>query len=71
MPLVLGRPANIWLGIILLLLITIQITLGIMMVRGRMNLLGAHKVNAALIAVVSAFHAYWGLGIWFFNFTIK
>ncbi len=70
-PLLWGRPANIWLGIILGVLLIFQIYLGIMMVRGRLNLLKLHKINATLLSIVAFVHAYWGLGIWFFNFQIK
>lgn len=71
-PLLWGRPANIWLGIILGVLLLFQIYLGIMMTRrGRINLLKIHKVNAALLLLAAFFHAYWGLGIWFFDFQIK
>jgi len=70
-PLIFGRPANIWLGIILGVLLLFQIYLGMMMVRGRMNLLKLHKINATLLLLVALAHAYWGLGIWFFNFQIK
>ncbi|MBI5072000.1 hypothetical protein HZB93_03890 [Candidatus Falkowbacteria bacterium] len=70
-PLLWGRPANIWLGIILGVLLIFQIYLGIMMVRGRMNLLKLHKINAAFLFIIALIHAYWGLGIWFFNFQIK
>ncbi len=70
-PLLWGRPANIWLGIILGVLLIFQIYLGIMMVRGRMNLLKLHKINATLLFIIAFVHAYWGLGIWFFGFEIK
>lgn len=70
-PLVFGRPANVWLGIILLLLIVFQITSGAMMARGKLKFLRYHKINAGLIILVVIFHAYWGLGLWFFNFQIK
>lgn len=70
-PLIFGRPANIWLGMILGGLLFFQIYLGIRMVRGRMNFLKLHKINAALLLLVALVHAYWGLGIWFFGFQIK
>ncbi len=70
-PLLWGRPANIWLGIVLLLLVAFQVTTGAMMVRGKIKFLRYHKINAALIILTILFHAYWGLGIWFFNFKIK
>jgi len=70
-PLLFGRPINIWLGIVLGALLLFQIYLGMMMVRGRMNLLKLHKINAALLLTVAFIHAYYGMGIWFFNFQIK
>ncbi|MBU1146584.1 hypothetical protein KKD80_03500 [Patescibacteria group bacterium] len=70
-PLFWGKPMNIWLGIVLGVFLIFQIYLGIMMVRGRMNLLKLHKVNAAMLLLVALLHAYYGLGIWFFNFQIK
>lgn len=70
-PLIFGRPANIWLGMILGVLLIFQVCLGIMMTRGRMNLLKIHKINAAILLIIAFIHAYWGLGIWFFNFQIK
>lgn len=70
-PLVFGRPINVWLGILLGLLLLWQIYLGMMMVRGRMNLLKLHKINAATLFLVALVHAYYGLGVWFFGFTIK
>lgn len=71
-PIVFGRPINIWLGMVLGILLIFQIYLGIMMTRrGRMNLLKIHKINAALLLIAALVHAYYGLGIWFFNFGIK
>jgi hypothetical protein len=70
-PLVFGRPINVWLGILLGVLLLWQIYLGMMMVRGRMNLLKLHKINATCLFIVALVHAYYGLGVWFFNFTIK
>lgn len=71
-PILFGRPINIWLGIALGALLLFQIYLGIMMTRrGRMNLLKLHKINAMLLLIAGFFHAYYGLGIWFFNFTIN
>jgi hypothetical protein len=71
-PLIFGRPINVWLGIVLGVFLLLQIYLGIMMVRrGRMNLLKLHKINAILLLIIALVHAYYGLGIWFFNFGIK
>jgi len=70
-PLIFGRPINVWLGIILLFLLAWQIYLGMKMVKGKMEYLKMHKINAALIIFIVLLHAYYGLGIWFLNFTIK
>lgn len=71
-PLLWGRPVNIWLGIILGVLLLFQIYFGVMMTRrGRLNLLKLHRINAGLLLLVALLHAYYGLGIWFFNFSIK
>lgn len=70
-PLVAGKPLHIWLGIILIPLLATQIILGVLMIKGRVNLLRAHKIFAILIALTALIHLFYGLGIWFFNFIIK
>ncbi|MFA5188714.1 MAG: hypothetical protein WC460_05120 [Patescibacteria group bacterium] len=70
-PLVFGYPAHIWLGLILFILIVIQITTGIMMVKVNMKYFKIHRINFILIVSVMLGHMYWGLGLWFFHFTIK
>jgi hypothetical protein len=70
-PLLWGRPINVWLGIILGILLIWQVCLGMMMVKGKMQYLKMHKINATLIIIIAFVHAYYGLGIWFFNFQIK
>jgi hypothetical protein len=38
------------------------------MTRGKHALFVPHVTNAGLIAVVAAVHAYYGIGVWFFDF---
>jgi hypothetical protein len=38
------------------------------MTRGKHALFVPHVTNACLIAVVAAIHAYYGIGVWFFDF---
>jgi hypothetical protein len=38
------------------------------MVRGRRSLFAYHRVSAGLIAVVVGVLAFYGIGIWFFDF---
>lgn len=66
-PLIYGKGLNVWLGIVLLVQLTFQITIGIAMTRG-FNDLRYHKINAALIGVIAFVHTYYGIGVWFFNF---
>jgi hypothetical protein len=67
-PIVFDKPINIWLGFVLIALLLVQITSGVLMVRGRRALFLPHVINAGLIAVVLAVHAYYGIGVWFFDF---
>jgi hypothetical protein len=67
-PIVFDKPLNIWLGLILAALLVAQVTSGILMVRGRRVLFVPHVVNAGLIAIVVSVHAFFGIGIWFFDF---
>ncbi len=70
-PLIAGKPIHIYLGLLLILLLTIQIITGIQMVKGKIKLLRVHKIFALLIILVAIVHIFYGLGIWFFNFRIK
>ncbi|MCJ7810912.1 MAG: hypothetical protein MUP62_01750 [Dehalococcoidia bacterium] len=67
-PIVFDKPINIWLGLVLIALLLVQITSGILMTRGKHALFVPHVTNACLIAVVAAIHAYYGIGVWFFDF---
>jgi len=67
-PVVFDKPINIWLGFVLIALLLVQITSGVLMARGRRVLFIPHVANAGLIAAVVAVHAYYGIGVWFFDF---
>ena len=67
-PIVFDKLLNIWLGFVLIALLLAQLTSGILMVRGRRVLFAPHVVNAGLIAAVVGVHAFFGIGVWFFDF---
>ena len=67
-PLLWGKPINVWLGILLIVLLTLQILSGKRLIKLPFSF---HGRNAILIAVVAALHSFFGLGIWFFNLPIK
>ena len=70
-PLIFGYPLHIWLGMFLFVLIAIQIFTGIMTHKGKMQYFKIHRLNVILIILVMLLHMYYGLGLWFFHFTIK
>jgi len=70
-PLIFGYPMHIWLGIILGILLTIQIIAGLMTVKGHAKYFKIHRVVWIFIAIIALIHMYYGLGLWFFHFTIK
>lgn len=63
-PLLWGKPMNVWLGILLIVLLTLQILSGKRLIKLPFSF---HRRNANLIAVVAIAHAFFGLGIWFFT----
>lgn len=67
-PLILGKPLTVWLGILLVVLLTLQILSGKHLIKLPWSF---HKRNAMLIVSIAAIHAILGLGFWFFNFPIK
>ena len=67
-PIVFNKPLNIWLGLVLLALLLLQVTSGALMAKGKRNLFAYHITNAGLIAIVVGVHAFYGIGIWFFDF---
>jgi len=65
-PVILGKPINVWLGILLIILLTFQILTG----KRLINLpFTYHRRNAMLLVLVAAVHAFYGLGIWFLGFS--
>lgn len=67
-PLLWGKPINVWLGILLLALLTFQILSGKHLMKLPFSF---HRRNAIVIVLVAAVHAFFGLGIWFLNLSIK
>ena len=67
-PLLWGKPMNVWLGILLMVLLTLQILSGKHLLKLPFSF---HRRNAILIVVIVAVHAIFGLDIWFFNLPIK
>ncbi|MCX5779752.1 MAG: hypothetical protein NTV45_02815 [Firmicutes bacterium] len=54
-----------WLGIILLLQVIFQVSTGKLWLKVPFIY---HRNNGMLLALVAVVHAFYGLGIWFFNF---
>lgn len=75
-PIWFDKPANVWLGIALLPILFAQVSSGIILFRGVFGpngwnrLRSLHLLNALLLVGVVAVHAYWGIGIWFFDFRL-
>lgn len=63
-PLLWGKPMNVWLGILLIVLLTLQILSGKRLIKLPFSF---HRHNAKLLAVVAIAHAFLGLGMWFFT----
>ena len=66
-----GKPLNIWLGLVLLVLITIQVSTGLAVYRGVRGIVMYHRFNAIVLSSVVAVHAYYGVGSWFFGFRFE
>jgi hypothetical protein len=67
-PILWGKPINVWLGIALIVLLTFQILSGKHIIKLPFSF---HRRNALLIVLVAAGHAFFGLGVWFFDLPIK
>jgi len=67
-PLIWGKPIHIWLGLVLIVLLTLQILSGKHLIKLPFSF---HRRNAILIVLIAAVHVFFGLGIWFFNLPIK
>jgi len=66
-PIVAGRPLNVWLGFVLLFLLIFQIMTGKRWIKVPFVY---HRKNGWLMAIVAFIHAFWGIGIWFLGFRI-
>lgn len=67
-PLILGKPITVWLGILLIVLLTLQILSGKHLIKLPWTF---HRRNAMVIILIAVLHAFFGLGVWFFNFPVK
>lgn len=66
-PLVAGKPAHLWLGLLLLLMVAFQVGTGKRWIKVPFTY---HRKNGWAMAAAAVLHAFWGLGIWFFDFRI-
>ncbi len=66
-PVIAGQPAHLWLGLALIIMLTFQMLTGKRWLKVPFSY---HRKNGWAIAAIAALHAFWGLGIWFFNFRI-
>ncbi|TGE38533.1 hypothetical protein E4K67_11460 [Desulfosporosinus fructosivorans] len=67
-PLLWGKPLTVWLGLLLMVLLTLQILSGKRLIKLPFSF---HRRNAMFIVIVVSLHAFFGLGVWFFNLPIK
>ncbi|MEN6349404.1 MAG: hypothetical protein ABFD08_08450 [Syntrophomonas sp.] len=66
-PLIAGKPLNLWLGIVLIFLVAFQVLTGKRWIPVPFVY---HRANGWIIAVVGLVHAFLGLGIWLLGFKI-
>ena len=67
-PLIAGQPLHLWLGIILFILLIFQVMTG---KRWLKLPFAYHRGNSMAIVLIAILHAYFAIGVWFFNFQIK
>jgi hypothetical protein len=61
-PLLFGKPINIWLGLLLALLVVLQVLLGTRLLKLPFV---AHRVNGFVILAVALVHGFIGYMVWF------
>lgn len=61
---ILGKPLVFWLGLLALIFFLIQITLGILMDKGRKDLYKYHKINAKILSIIVLIHLIFGLTLY-------
>ena len=66
-PLLWGKPIQVWLGILLLFLLFFQVLTGKRVIKLPFVY---HRYNAMVISVIVLIHAFLGLGLWFWGFKI-
>lgn len=68
LPIILGLPIHIWLGILVFALIIFQVLNGLKIIKVPFKW---HKRTALLILLIAILHAVVGLGLWFGWFYLK
>ncbi len=68
-PLLLGRPLHVYLGLVLLVLVTFQLVTGLLVHKRKAGWLPHHRRNSIVVAGVGFIHVYFGVGVWFLGFT--
>ena len=59
-----GKPLTFWIGIFALLSLSLQIYLGMRMVKGRPDLFKYHKMNAGILVSIVIIHAILALALY-------
>jgi threonine/homoserine/homoserine lactone efflux protein len=65
-PIIFGKPIQIWLGMILAIFLAFQIFSGFMVIRGRVQYMRRHKINVWFVIIIVLAHIYFGVRMWFF-----
>jgi len=67
-PVIFGFPLHLWLGLLLLLLLTFQVLTGKRIIKLPFTW---HRGNAVLITVTAVIHAFIALGVNLWGFALK
>jgi len=73
-PRLFGKGIHIWLGLVLLVLLSLQAYTGLSLSKGigaTLDIRNYHKANAYLLISVVLVHAYYGIGLWFLGFKYR
>ncbi|MCL5010876.1 MAG: hypothetical protein M1127_01560 [Patescibacteria group bacterium] len=65
-PVIFGKPIQVWLGMILAIFLAWQIFSGFMVVKGKPQYMKRHKAVVWLIIAIASAHIYFGIRSWFF-----
>ena len=67
-PLIYGKPLNVWLGFLLLAMLAFQIFTGKRWIKLPIVY---HRRNAMAMTAVALLHAFYGFGLWFLGFHVR